>query len=109
MSQPIYIAEDNAIRMDRVRLSNAGTYMNSGSVTYALKTLVNSVLTTISSGSLAYVAGTHGRWQGAIDRADVASLAEGDICWLEITLDNGAGADGFRKVECEAQYDAEGD
>lgn len=106
MTQPIFVAEDNLVRLDRLRLSSTGAYVNAGTVTYALKDAAGNV---VSSGSLAYVAGTHGRWQGAIDRADVAGLTVGAPYWLDVTIDNGAGADGFRRVECVARYDAEGD
>lgn len=104
MSLPLYINEDNDVFWDRARLASTSAYVNSGSGSYAL---LDDDGNSIDTGSLAYVTGTHGRWFAAIDKADVAGLTEGATYWLELTLSNGTGADGFRRVECEAQYHGE--
>ncbi len=104
MSQPLYLNEDALIRWDRARLASDSSYVNAGTCTWVLK---DGGGATVTSGSLAYVSGTHGRWQGAIDKLDVDDLTEGATYWLEVTLSNGSGADGFRRVECVAQYHGE--
>lgn len=99
--QALYINEDNLIRWDRVRLASSGSYVSSGTFTWALK---NEAGTSLATGTLSYVASSSGRWQGVIDKLDVDDLTEGETYYLEITATNGSGADGFRRVQLVARY-----
>ena len=104
MTQPIYIAEDSLFRWDRARHASDGTYVNAGSGVWTLKDSDDMVLAT---GAMSYVADSDGRWHGTIDAVDAADLEEGETYWLEVSLDDGAGADAFRRVELVAQYHGE--
>jgi hypothetical protein len=98
---PLYINEDNAIRWDAAKRAAAGTYINSGTGTWEL---LDADLNLLVSGSLSYVSSSNGRWQGTIDKTDVDDLVEGAVYYVDLTLTDGSGADGFRRIECVAQY-----
>jgi hypothetical protein len=99
--QALYLNEDNLIRWDRARLASDSSYVNAGTAAWVLKDDAEAVR---DSGTLDYVAGSSGRWQGTLDRTITALLVEGASYHLEITLATGAGADGFRRIELVAQY-----
>lgn len=98
----IYVAQDNLLRADSLRLATTGAYVNSGTVTWQVKTAAGVLL---ASGSLAYVAASNGRWQGTLDAADAALLTAGETYYLEIRIGDGAGSDGFRRCQLLAAYD----
>lgn len=100
-AQPLYLSEDNLIRWDRAQLASDSSYVNSGTASWELK---NEDGLSLGTGILSYVATTRGRWQGAIPSTLTTTLTEGSTYSLEITLTNGAGADGFRKIELIAEY-----
>ena len=106
-TQTLHMNEDNLIRFNRVRLESTGAFINSGTGTWSLKGPTG---TELGTGSLAYVASSNGKWHGTINKAvvyDVAlggTLVDGDECTLEVTFDNGGGADAFRKVDLIATY-----
>lgn len=100
-AQTLYINADNLIRYDRARLASTDAYVNAGTSTWTLR---DAALASLATGSLAYVASTNGRWHGAIDKTDTDTLTEGETYYVDITLDNGSGAEDFRRVECVAAY-----
>lgn len=103
----LYINSDNLIEIDLLKLVLAGTYVNSGTVSWELQERDG---TLITSGSLTYVTSSTGRWVGVIDKSDVLSVAKGGIIvegtsyYLEVTIDNGSGVDDFRRIELVAKY-----
>lgn len=103
MTQSLFINEDNLIRWDRADLASSGAFVNSGTGTWEL---LDADGLSLATGSMAYVASSRGRWHGTIDKADTDSLIEGATYFVGITLANGSGADGFRRVECVAAYNS---
>lgn len=102
MTPPVlYINEDNLIRWDEAALSSDDSYINAGTGTWALKTAAG---TSVGSGSLTYVTSSNGRWHATIDKLTVDDLTEEGTYYLELTLSNGSGADGFRRFEVVAKY-----
>lgn len=102
--QTIHINEDNLIRIDLLRLSSNNNYVNSGTLSWNLK---DSDDVSLGTGSLTYVSGTNGRWHGAIPSTVTDGLTEGAIYYLEVTMANEDGADGFRRLELVAGYHQE--
>ncbi len=109
MIQPIYIGEDNLFRWDRAKHASDGSYVNAGTGSWDLRTADDPALgTSVASGTLTYVTASNGRWQGTMDKdAPSPALVEGTTYYLFLTLNDGAGADGYRRIECPAQYQAE--
>jgi hypothetical protein len=100
----LHIGEDNLIRWDGMELaSTPGSYVISGTVTFALKSKAG---VSLATGSLSNVSGFNGRWQGTIASTDLTSaiLIENETYILEVTASNGSGADGFRRLELTAVY-----
>lgn len=106
MTIPLYINADNLIRLDNTRLASDSSYVTTGTGTWTLR---NSVLTMLAQGSMSYVTGSQGRWQGTIDKVYTADLTEGVIYYLDVELGDGLGADGFWRSEMLAQYHQAGD
>ena len=100
-TQILYKNEDNLVRLDLAQLASTDAYVNAGTATWELKDDDDASLAT---GTLSYVAASDGRWQGAIDKDDVADVTVGGTYWLEVTIDNGSGAEGFRRIQLIAQY-----
>lgn len=98
---PWYIDEDNYTLIVGLQLKSTGAYVNSGSGTWELKDANGTV---IGSGSAVYVASTNGNWGITIPSTVTSELVERARYYLEITLSNGAGADGFRKIGDIAMY-----
>ena len=69
--EAIYIDEDNVIQWDGMADSTDSTYINDATATYAIKTLGG---TSKATGSLAYVSGSDGKYQGTLDKADACLL-----------------------------------
>lgn len=97
----VYINEDGLVRWDRARKASDGTFINSGSGGWELK---DADETSLGTGAMTYVTGSSGRWHGTIDKTVVDDLTPGAKYWLEVTLTDGAGADGFRRIELVAKY-----
>ena len=99
--QSIHINEDNLVQWKRAKLQTNGTFVNSGTGSWSLKDPDGNELAT---GALSYVTGTNGTWQGTIDQLDVADLSEGTPYYLEISLADNLGSDGFRRLQLIARY-----
>jgi hypothetical protein len=101
--QDLTINEDNLFRWDNARHASDGTPVDTGSGSWEVKDDADPQA-VVASGALAHVTGSVGRWQGAMDKADAANLVEGKTYYVELTLSDGAGADGFRRITCTAVY-----
>jgi hypothetical protein len=95
------IGEDNTFTWSGAVHTSTGLYVNSGTGSWELKSASNLSLKT---GTLSYVAASNGDWRGTLDKVDAAGLTEGGRYYLELTLSDGAGADGFRRLTCVAWY-----
>jgi len=98
--EAIYIDEDNVIQWDGMADSTDSSYINDATATYEIKTLGG---TSKATGSLAYVSGSDGKYQGTLDKADAAELVAGTEYVLEITAAS-SGRDGFRRIPFVARY-----
>lgn len=102
MALSVHVGEDNLIEWDKLTLASNASYVNNATVTFALKSEAGA---TLATGSLSYVAGSNGKYQGTLDRAAVALVA-GTLYYLELTATRGAD-DGFRRIRSLARYHAE--
>lgn len=101
MVQPLYINEDNLFTWDKAKRRSTGAYINSGTGSWALK---DEDGVSLATGSLAYATASNGKWQGTVDKLSTAGLVLGSVYYVELTLTDGSGADGFRRIECVADY-----
>lgn len=97
---PIYIGVDNDVVVRGFYNSGAGNYLNSATVTWALK---NSSGTSLATGSCSYVSASNGNYRGTIDSTDTASLTENATYYVEVTLTEGSITD-FRRQRKTARY-----
>ncbi len=102
--EPIYLGEDHAVKWGDSATNGAyavGTgFLNSATVTYALKTAAGA---TIATGTCSYVAASNGNYRGTIESSALTALVLGALYTLEITLVQGS-LDGFRRLHLEARY-----
>jgi len=94
-----YKDNDNLIRWDGLCRPSDGAYVNDATVTFVLKDSDN---VSMTSGSMPYVSGTSGRYQGVID-SSVALGSPGDVVWLEATAISGT-LKGFRRIQGRIVY-----
>lgn len=80
--------------------SAGGSYLNSATVTYSLKTATG---TTLGTGTLSYTAASSGDYAGTIESTVTALLSEGVVYYVEYTLVSGSYND-FRRREFVARY-----
>lgn len=95
---PLYIGSDRTVTWTGARAG--GSYLNSATVTWALKTLSG---TSVATGSLSYQSGSNGNYVGTIASSVTGGLTENDYYYLEVTLSQ-SGYDDFRRLYCKAQY-----
>ncbi len=100
MAEAIYISEDNLIELAGARLASTGAAITSGTISWALKPADE--LSTLASGTLTYSSST-GLWTGTIASTDTA-LTDGTEYVLILTISDGAGADGRRRIELVAKH-----
>lgn len=95
MASPIFINADNNVTWTGA--TGGGSYLNSATVTYALKTTSG---TTVSggTGTLSYVSASNGDYSGTIESSVTTSLSEGAVYLLQITLVSGSYND-YRQLE----------
>lgn len=102
--ESIYIGEDHNVEWEGARDLNAGTYLNSATVTYELKDSDGDVL---DSGTLDYVASSNGDYLGVIQSTVTDDLAENTVnnpfYYVEVTLSQG-NYNGFRRLRFKARY-----
>lgn len=100
----IFIKADNILKFTNLKLGSDGSYMDSGTITWNLKDTSGDIL---FSGVMLYVSASNGNWQGTMDKSNTQDLTETTRYFLEITLDDGHGADDFRRISCNARYHEE--
>ncbi len=89
-----YKENDNLIRWDGMARASDGAYVNDATVTFSLKDSDDEELV---SGSMPYVSGSNGRYQGTV-QSTVGLGDVDDVVWLEVTAVSGA-LDGFRRIQ----------
>ena len=77
-----------------------GNYLNAATVTYALKTVTG---TTVTSGTLAYLGGSNGNYRATMQSTVTSTMTPGAEYRLEITFAQGD-FDDFRRLPVWAQY-----
>ncbi len=95
------IGSDNLVRLDTLTNYSSGAYVNNATVTFTLKDANGSVVSSLSGQSMAYVAGSNGRYEGTVP--STAALTLNALYTIEITA-LGAGYTLFRKLSCVAKY-----
>lgn len=82
----LYVANDNVLELNGLIDELAGTYINSATVTYALK---DSDGATVDSGSMTYVSASNGVYRATL--ADTLSITAGESYTAVIDADGGPG------------------
>ena len=90
---------DNLIRWDGMTRASDGAYVNDATVTWSLK---DSDEVELASGTLTYVTGSNGRYQGVL-QSTVDIGAKDDNIWLEVTATSGT-LNGFRRIQGMLMY-----
>ncbi len=80
------------------------TYLNSGTVTYALKDAAG---TSLGTGTLAYDSGSNGCYYGTVDKVVTVLLTPDTDYYVEVTYTDGSGNDDFRRRQYFAEYRGE--
>lgn len=96
----IYIGSDHTVQFDKVRDIDKN-YLNSGSATFALTEKYTG--TTVTTGTLDYVAASNGRYRGLIDRTVTVTLSENSFYYLTVVFVN-SGFDTERRLELQAKF-----
>jgi hypothetical protein len=97
----IAIGSDNLVRLDSLQNASSLAYINSAAVSFVLKDTSGSVVQATTS--MPYVAGSIGRYEGAITNAVAAALTANAPYSIEITATY-LGVILFRKLSCIALY-----
>ena len=87
-------SNDNLIRWDGMTRASDGAFVNDATVTWSLK---DSDGVELDSGTLTYVSGSNGRYQG-VQQSSVNIGSKDDVVFLEVTAVSGT-LDGFRRVQ----------
>lgn len=101
----LYINEDNVIEWDEMKNSADDTFINDATVTFTIKDTDDVVWNGVENVTMPYVAGSNGKYQGTLMKAEAADLVRGTRYFIEITAD--ADVDGFRRIEATAAYHEE--
>ncbi len=101
MIEVIAIGSDNLVRLDALNNASTGAYVNNATVSFTLKDASGTPI--VSNVSMAYVAGTNGRYEGTITNTGSAALTNNGSYTIEITANSG-GVILFRKLSCVAYY-----
>lgn len=89
---------DNLVRLDKLRNASTDAYVNTATVTFTLREK-DDALTAVSGAtniSMAYVAGSNGRYEGILQDS-VVMVADREY-WLDVTAIDGA-SKLFRRCE----------
>jgi hypothetical protein len=100
MAEPIFINADNEVSWTGATAN--GSYLNSATVTYALKTITGATVSG-GTGTLSYVAASNGNYLGTIESTVTTLLTEGTVYLLQITLSQSSYND-FRQLEVVGTY-----
>jgi len=96
----IYLDEDNVIEWSNMTDGTDSSFVNDATVTFDVKDLAD---VSKGAGSMAYVAGSDGKYQGVFTSTDAATLIAGTSYAVEITAAS-SGRDGFRRLPVVARY-----
>jgi hypothetical protein len=99
MANAIYFNCDHTVTVTGLRVGSA-TYLNDATVTYALKTASG---TSVSTGTLTYVAASNGNYSGSIESSVTGTLTVGAMYVLEVTAVESP-YDDFRRLELWCSY-----
>lgn len=107
MSQILYLQADNNIKVTGLSDGDTGAFLNSETVTYAIKNEAGTTITG-ATGTLDYVASSDGNYLGVVD-ASVMVLNSAvpftltGTFFIEITV-SGSGYDDFRRIPVTVAY-----
>lgn len=102
MTEYIPIGGDCDVTYDGAQPRTGGSYLNSGTCTYALKDADGNAVAS-GTGTLSYVAASDGNYLGVIDAAVTATLTPDAWYYVEITFSQG-GYNDFRRLKRQARY-----
>lgn len=97
----LYISEDMNLKWTGASDDEAGTYLNTATVTAQVKTSAG--VAVGSPVTLSYVTSSDGNYLGILDAAVTATLTENAQYRIEYTLTQG-NYNGFRRILERAQY-----
>lgn len=102
MPGTIYIAADHDVEYLGAQAEVVGTYLNSGTCTYVLKTAAGTTVPG-GTGSCTYSPASSGDYYGTIESTVTALLSEDVQYYLEITFAD-SGYNDFRRIPLRAAY-----
>lgn len=100
---PIYIDSDTIIRLDQLRNPTTDGFVNDATVVFTLQDSDGVNVSGAVAVSMAYIAGSNGRYEGLVAGAGAVSVGvPGTEYDLLVTITS-ARTD-FRKIRCVAAY-----
>jgi hypothetical protein len=100
----IYIGSDHDVELLGVKSRAGGGFINSATAVWVLSDGEDG--STISTGTIPYVASSDGDYRGVIDRSVTLGLVEGEIYYVTAVL-SGGGNDLQKRSKLLAAYDQE--
>lgn len=86
-------SNDNVIEIKDLKNKATGSYLNSATVTFTLKDSSGNTVSGADTVSMTYVSSSDGVYRGTL--ADTVSLTQNALYTCEITINAGAGLQGF--------------
>lgn len=107
MANVLYLQSDNDIKLTGLSVADDGSYLNSATVTYAIKNEAGSTITG-GTGTLSYVSASNGNYLGVVDSAVMITTSATPFTltgtfFVEISIDSGAYED-FRRIPVTVAY-----
>lgn len=99
----IYIGADHDVLYSGAVPRSGGSYLNTGSGTWTLKTAAGA---SVATGTIDYVAASNGNYTGVIAGTSITGLTEGTTYYVEISFADLTFHD-FRRWPVEAAYRSE--
>ena len=100
MPNVLYIGSDTTLTL--TGLSAGGSYLNSATVTYAIKTAAGAAVTG-GTGSYSYTAASNGDYTATVESTVTDDLTDGALYYVEVTISSGSYQD-FRRIPHRACY-----
>ena len=99
--EALAIGSDNLVEVDELTNESTDAYVNNATIIMTLKDSSLDAVPNAEDLSLAYVAGSNGKYQGTIP--STVSLTAGSRYYLDISA-TGGGVTLFVRIPCRAQY-----
>jgi len=102
----LYINTDNLVEVKRLKDASNDADVNDATITAQVKNNAGTVIIGSTPIPINYVAGSAGKYQGIIDKAETAAsiLTENTFYYLELTGTAPGGKDMFRRIYLPAVY-----